>query len=59
VFVDVLMMMDFFLKFLRAFYDFDYHGQRHLRVTLREIARHVTTQPALLHLDCCGNSVVT
>jgi len=34
------MMLDFMLKFLRAFVDYDYHGQRHLRVEIKEIAKH-------------------
>lgn len=38
--VDVLMMLDFVLKFCRAYYDYDYHGQRHLRVRVKEIFKH-------------------
>ena len=37
--VDVLMLLDFQLKFARAYYDYDYHGQQHLRVKPKEIAQ--------------------
>eukprot|EP01044_Picomonas_judraskeda_P041676 COSAG03_NODE_21094_length_309_cov_0.728571_1_plen_73_part_10 len=30
VVVDVLMCLDFILKFMRAYYDYDYHGVQHL-----------------------------
>ncbi len=39
VIVDVLMLLDFILKFARAYYEYDYHGQQHLRVKPSEIAR--------------------
>ena len=38
--VDILMMLDWLLRFVRAFYDYDYHGQRHLRVSLTRITKH-------------------
>ena len=53
VVVDVLMCLDFILKFMRAYYDYDYHGVQHLHVKLSEIAKHYLAGSLVRDIFAC------